>query len=70
MRVVAVVNRWKVSDGQLVEAPEIDAFLNEVVAVCERHGFSLSHEDSQGAFLVEQANEDNFNWLRAAQDAR
>ncbi|MDE3097237.1 MAG: hypothetical protein KGK07_14710 [Chloroflexota bacterium] len=31
---------------------KIDDFLDEVEAVCERHGLTLAHEDGHGAFLV------------------
>lgn len=33
--------------------PDVAAYLAEIVAVGKRYGFSLSHEDHQGGFLVE-----------------
>lgn len=52
------------------EVPAIDAFLADVEAVCRKHGFSLSHEDGQGAFEVEEFRESNIEWLKDAHDAR
>lgn len=31
--------------------PDVAAYLEEIVAVGKRYGFSLSHEDHQGGFL-------------------
>lgn len=42
------------------------AFLSEIVDVSRRHGLSLSHEDSQGGFLVEPLDERNIDWLLLA----
>lgn len=33
--------------------PDVAAYLAEIVAVGKRYGFSLSHEDGHGAFVVE-----------------
>lgn len=49
-----------------VEAPEVDAFIEELVAVCRRHGYSIAHEDGHGAFVVEPYSESNAEWLREA----
>lgn len=49
-----------------VAMPDVDAFLEEVIEVCLKHGMSISHEDGHGAFIVENAKETNFAWLRAA----
>ena len=38
-------------------------FLSELVAVCRRHGLSLGHEDSQGAFVIHEYSDDNIDWL-------
>lgn len=46
--------------------PDVDAFLEDVIEVCLKHGMSISHEDGHGAFIVENAKETNFAWLRAA----
>lgn len=48
------------------ETPEVDAFLAELESVCRKHKFSLSHEDSQGSFIVTSFNENLLEWLKAA----
>jgi hypothetical protein len=45
---------------------EVKAFLSEVIEVCKKHGMSISHEDWQGGFEVENASESNYNWLLGA----
>lgn len=44
----------------------VQAYLAELVAVGRRHGFTLSHEDCHGGFLVDVPSEDNEGWLGAA----
>jgi hypothetical protein len=47
---------------------EVEAFLEEIEAVCRRHGFSISHEDGNGAFRVERFSRYLMEWLTAAID--
>ena len=47
------------------------ACIEEIIAVCAKHGFSLAHEDSQGGFILEKRTNEkdaayNENWLREA----
>ena len=51
---------------ELVQAPRVDAFLKEIDEVCQKHGFSLSHEDTQGGFIVEKYHRDFVEWLQQA----
>jgi len=46
---------------------KVKQFLDDIVAVCHKHGLSLSHEDSHGSFLVVPLNELYIEWLREAQ---
>lgn len=66
------MKRWKRSPGGLngreTETPRVDAFLREILEVEKRHGLSLSHEDSQGAFEVVTRKGEN-EWLANAVDA-
>lgn len=50
------------------QSPKVVAYLKEILAVGEKYGFSLSHEDGQGAFQVEPLSQLNAEWLLAAQD--
>ena len=50
-----------------VETPQaIVEFFDEIEAVCRKYELSISHEDGQGAFLIEPFNEDNIKWFREA----
>jgi hypothetical protein len=64
------VKRWDTETHAQSEFPKIDAFIDDVIEVCKKHGFSISHEDHQGAFLIEAVDERNFEWLRGAQRSR
>jgi hypothetical protein len=62
--------RWSTRHGEERHVPAIDAFLREVIGVCRRHGFSIGHEDTQGAFLVQKWDPKTADWLLAAADER
>ena len=44
-------------------APTQQAFLMDLVTVCQRHGYSLGHEDTHGGFQVEKYDESFSKWL-------
>lgn len=50
------------------ENPKIEKFLDEIAVVCEKHGFSIGHEDSQGGFTIEMYQKSNIDWLNDALD--
>lgn len=60
------MRRW--GSGDYVENPLVDAFIEDVLAVCAKHGYSISHEDGHGAFEIEKFSEDFSEWLRNAHD--
>ena len=65
------MRRWRHAvghDGHEVEDPKIDAFLEEIWTVCERHGLGLSHEDGHGSFLVVSIEKADRGWLMNAND--
>ncbi len=41
-------------------------FLIEIEKLCHKYGISISHEDSHGAFLLEEYDEELMAWLREA----
>jgi len=45
---------------------EVESFINDIIKVYEKHGMSISHEDSYGAFLIENYNPKLVEWLRAS----
>lgn len=52
-----------------IERPLIDAFLADIIAVCERHQLSISHEDRHGSFIIEDFDPGLGRWLFNASDA-
>ena len=49
-------------------AQKIAAFKQEVLDVCKKGGFSISHEDAHGAFLVEEWDQHKALWFQQAVD--
>ena len=47
---------------------KIESFLTEIIEVCKKHKLSISHEDSQGGFLIVNYKEQYARWLLAASD--
>lgn len=43
-----------------------DAFIADLIKVYKKHGMSLGHEDEHGAFLIEDYEEHNVQWLKEA----
>ncbi len=46
--------------------PKAEAVIKEVIAVYLKHGMALSHEDTQGAFIVEKMTPELVNWMESA----
>ena len=44
----------------------IKNFMREYEELCIKHGMSLSHEDCQGAFIIDEYDEDNVEWVKSA----
>lgn len=44
----------------------IDEFLDELEDLYHKYGLSLSHQDKQGAFIIQKFDPDNVTWVRAA----
>ena len=45
---------------------EMEDFLNDIKTICKKHNLSIAHEDYHGAFLIEEYDEDNIEWLFGA----
>lgn len=41
-------------------------FLEEIEAICKKYDLSISHQDSQGAFIIEKYSDFNMDWLKDA----
>lgn len=55
---------WDLKTNDFAEIPQkqID-FLNDIKMICEKHNFSISHEDENGGFIIEEFNKKNIDWL-------
>lgn len=57
--------KWNIKDGKFVETPQnIIDFYNEIDEVCKKYNLSISHEDGHGAFIVEEYDKKNIEWLK------
>jgi hypothetical protein len=56
-----------VSD-KIERTKDVRIFLDDLVEVYLKHGMSLAHEDSQGAFIVDKFTIENVKWLMEAYD--
>ena len=48
------------------EKEKVKNFLNDILKVCKKYGYSLSHEDMYGGFAVVNYHEKNNEWLKDA----
>lgn len=55
--------RWVKGASKEVRHRPVDVFLEEIGKVCKKHGFSISHEDSGGGFIIEHYSESTQEWL-------
>jgi hypothetical protein len=58
--------RWHSRKARYVVVEHVDAFIDDLISVCQKHKLSISHEDSHGAFIIEDYSENRADWLRAA----
>ncbi len=47
---------------------EAQAFIRDLLAVCEKHKLSLAHEDEHGSFIVTEPDTVYAEWLAEATD--
>ena len=62
------MKRWNTLDSKERECPEIDAFLTDIVELCEKHKLSLSHDDPHCMFCVGALNAEDNELLMLAHD--
>ena len=41
-------------------------FIEEYTALCKKNGLTISHEDSQGSFIIEDFDEYDIEWMQNA----
>ena len=44
----------------------IEGFLKEYKEICKKYNISLAHEDFQGAFIIQEYEEENIDWVESA----
>lgn len=50
--------------SRIIDMPEsMKKFLEDIDLVCKKHNLSISHEDGHGAFLIEEYDKHNIDWL-------
>ena len=52
--------------GPRITDEAANAFIEDVIAVCKKHGLSIGHEDTQGGFKIAPYDEGNIDWFRDA----
>jgi hypothetical protein len=63
------MKRWIERIQNSGENHKIDVFLAEIKTVCEKHGMSIAHEDTGGAFIINNFKMEDIEWLLDAHDA-
>jgi len=61
------MKRWCYMSKTLVEDPQVDKFIEEVIALYDKYGLSISHEDRYGGFIITHNTDSSYkDWLNAA----
>lgn len=58
---------WNVKTKKFIPTPEKQIkFVEEIESICKKYELSISHEDSQGSFIIDKFNQYNIKWLQSA----
>ncbi len=60
------IDRWDCRKSKKSKSENIDSFLFDLIKVCNEHGYSISHEDGGGSFVVNNINSHDIDWLLSA----
>lgn len=60
------MERWDRVNKEYRDNVYVDAFIEAIKQVCEKHKFVIMHEDTEGAFVIMDYNEKGFDWLNHA----
>ncbi|MHA1104873.1 MAG: hypothetical protein ACTSPN_04030 [Promethearchaeota archaeon] len=50
------------------QSSKVKRFIEDIKALCRENSLSISHEDTQGAFIITEYDEENIRWLEHAFD--
>ena len=59
---------WSQIRQEYVNNEKLDKFLELITNICETHGYAISHEDTQGAFIIVPWSQGSPEWLMNAFD--
>ena len=62
-----MAERWSYYVVDRAEIPEADAFVADILAVYERHGLCIAHEDEHGSFIIQRERRET--WHEALREA-
>ena len=48
------------------ESDHVETFIDDILDLYEKYGLALSHEDTQGSFIVTTLDESHKNWLSSS----
>lgn len=58
---------YDLNKSEEIEQPkEMKEFIDEIIKVMKKYNLSISHEDGQGAFIIEKYDKNNIKWLKDA----
>lgn len=58
------LSNWSIKEQRKVPmSKETKSFIDEIDTVCKKYNKSIGHEDSQGAFIIEEYKQENISWL-------
>lgn len=58
------MKRWEINLRKEVNTPiYVEKYLEEIDEISKKYGLSISHEDGQGAFIIEKYDKLNIKWL-------
>ena len=49
-------------------SPRVTRFIEQIKTLCRENSLWISHEDTQGAFIITEYDEENIRWLENAFD--
>lgn len=59
------MENWSLDKNKRIKTPIlVENYLNEIEKISKKYGFSLSHEDGHGAFIVTNYHNYNIEWLK------
>lgn len=61
------MKNWNLKTETQIKTPKyVSSFLEEIFKIYEKYDLSISHQDGHGAFIIENNNEFNKEWLSEA----